>query len=266
MSAFETILYEEDEGVGTITLNRPGKLNAWTPAMEREVKAAVMSAGADSAVRAIVITGAGKAFCAGADVSNLEAVLAGDESLLPERVTSTDPFDQRYTYLLATPKPVIAAVNGTAAGVGLALTLFCDLRFVSARGSFAPVFARRGLIAEHGVAWMLPRLIGPMAAMTALMSGRTIGAEESVSLGLAQQLPYEDFVACARAAARDLVAASSPRSIAVIKRQVYRGLMQDLGAAVAEATDEQILCLRSADFAEGVAHFRERRAPRFTGG
>lgn len=265
MSVSDAILYAKADGIGTITLNRPDKLNAWTSAMERDVKAALQAAGADAEVRAIVITGAGKGFCAGADVSNLEAAAGGDTSLFPERVSNNDPFGQRYTYLLATPKPVIAAVNGVAAGVGFALTLFCDFRFVAAQGRFTPIFARRGLIAEHGAAWMLPRLIGPTAALDLLMSGRSIAAEEAVSLGLAKLISAEDFLSGVYAAVHDLVDASSPRSIAIIKRQVYRGLMQDLAQGVAEATDEQIASLQSADFAEGVAHFRERRPPRFTG-
>lgn len=265
MRLSDAVLYAKTDGIATITLNRPDKLNAWTPAMERDVKAAVQAAGADEQVRAIVITGAGKGFCAGADISNLAAAADGDTSLLPAPASNSDPFGQRYTYFLATPKPVVAAVNGVAAGVGFALTLFCDFRFVGQQGRFTPIFARRGLIAEHGAAWMLPRLIGPAAALDLLISGRSVDAEEAASLRLAKLVAAEKFLDGVYAAVHALVDASSPRSIGVIKRQVYRGLMQDLAQGVAEATEEQIASLQSADFAEGVAHFRERRPPRFTG-
>lgn len=263
---FREVLSEAEDGVATITLNRPDRLNAWTPSMESLLRTVLIAAGEDKAVRAIVLTGAGRGFCAGADVSNLEGVAKGTLQLpAADPVQQGGDFERRYSYLLAVPKPIIAAINGAAAGVGLVLALFCDLRYIAEGAKMTAIFARRGLIAEHGAAWMLPRLIGPMAALDMLLSGRSVGADEADALGLARKRPAQDFLSGVRTSARELVARSSPRSIAVIKRQVHQAWMQELSVAVADAEREQLISLRSDDFREGVAHFLERRDPQFTG-
>ncbi len=257
MSEYEQILYVADAGLATITLNRPDKLNAWTPLMEREFRAAIMRASADDDVRAIVVTGAGRAFCAGADLSG------GGPRVDPP--VSDDDFDQRYTYLLRTPKPIIAAINGAAIGVGLCIALFCDLRFAAAGAKLGTAFARRGLIAEHGAAWILPRLIGAQNAMDLLISARNIDAAEAQAMGLARLLAAEDFLSSVEGHARALIALSSPRSARIIKQQVYEGFMQSLAEAVTIADHEQRESLKSRDFREGVRAFLEKRSPAFTG-
>lgn len=260
------ILSTTDDGIATITLNRPDKLNAWTPEMGRLFRETMLAAGDDREVRAIVITGAGRGFCAGADMGNLAGAADGRYTLpplLPEQ--SGGDFERLYTFLLGIPKPVVSAINGPAAGIGLVLALFSDFRFMAEGAKMSAVFARRGLIAEHGVAWMLPRLIGPMAALDLLMSGRSIEAAEAAELRLAYRLPAEDFLGAVRRRVSDIVGASSPRSIGVIKRQVHVSWRQSLAEAVIDAETEQHASLRSNDFREGVAHFLERREPRFTG-
>lgn len=266
MPESRALISETAEGLTTITFNRPDRLNAWTPTMERELRESLMIAGDDSSVRAIILTGAGRGFCAGAEMSNLEGVASGAMEIPPvDPALQGGDFERRYSYLLAVPKPIIAAINGAAAGVGFVLALFCDLRYVAEGAKISAIFARRGLVAEHGAAWMLPRLIGPMSALDLLLSGRSIEADEAEWLGLARKLPSSNFLNAVEGKARELVSRSSPRSIAIIKRQVHQAWMQQLAVAVAEAEVEQAESLRSADFKEGIAHFLERREPRFTG-
>ncbi|MFN9262585.1 MAG: enoyl-CoA hydratase [Acidobacteriota bacterium] len=251
------VLYSVDERVATITLHRPEKLNAWTTAMDGAFRAAVREAGDDPEVRVVVVTGAGRGFCAGADMSLLATLAAeGAPAGLP----------LQFDYLQALPKPVIAAVNGPAVGLGLILTLHCDLRFASAEARFGTAFAKRGLIAEYGMAWMLPRLIGPANALDLLFSARIVDAAEALRLGLVNQVfPAPTFLFDVMAYAKELATAVSPRSMAVMKRQVYEGLAQSFDEASAVAGQEMELSLRSEDFREGVAHFLEKRPPSFTG-
>jgi enoyl-CoA hydratase/carnithine racemase len=253
------ILYAIEAGVCTITLNRPERLNAWNAQMETDFRTAIERASGDEAVRAILVTGAGRGFCAGADLSGGE---------LPPRAELTpndDDFDQRYSYLLRTPKPLIAAINGAAIGVGLCLTLFCDLRYAAEGAKLGTAFSRRGLIAEHGSAWMLPRLVGQMNALDLLLTGRTINASEAATMGLVRTLPAEGFLDAVTAVARDLVIYSSPRSMRVIKEQVHGGLRQTLAEAVTLADREQLASFTSNDFREGVRAFLDKRPPAFTG-
>src|SRR5262249_31150746 len=174
-----------------ITLHRPDRMNAWTAVMEKEVRAAFGSAAKDDGVRAIVLTGEGRAFCAGADMEGLGA-RAQDPKLasgLHGQEKSADNFDPRYSYLLAVPKPIIAGINGPVAGIGLVLALYCDLRYMAEGVKLSTSFARRGLICEYGSAWMLPRLVGTMNALDLMMSGRTMTAEEAAAMGLVRLLP-----------------------------------------------------------------------------
>ena len=174
------ILYEVKDHVATITLNRPEKLNAWTQVMEQEVRAAMEAAAADGAVRTIVVTGAGRGFCAGADLDRMKASLeSGKRGTLARHEAATDGitgievnYQQRFSYLLRVPKPIIAAINGPVAGIGLCFVLFTDLRYIAPSAKVTTAFARRGLIAEHGMSFMLPRLIGLMPALDLLYSAR----------------------------------------------------------------------------------------------
>ncbi len=271
------ILYDVSENIATITLNRPDKLNAWTGRMGIEVREAMEAAQADENVRVIILTGAGRGFCAGADMSLLTELAAKGHDAAAAQVLghqrqSKFGEDERpdylgtYSYFPSIKKPVIAAINGHAVGLGFILSLYCDLRFASSEAKFGTAFARRGLIAEYGVAWILPRLIGPANALDLLLSARIIDAAEAQRMGLANRVfPAETFVQNVREYALDLARSVSPRSMAVIKRQVYHGLLETLEEAAASAEEEILKSLRCEDFKEGVAHFAEKRPPRFTG-
>jgi len=274
-------LYEVAKRVATITLNRPDKLNAWTAVMEQEVRAAMVEAERDENVRVIVLTGAGRGFCAGADMSLLSTVAtkgldaaqraqavqtgAGSGSGSGDSGVRAD-FQKKYSYFPGMSKPVIAAINGPAVGLGLVIALYCDLRFASDAARFSTAFARRGLIAEYGMAWMLPRLVGHANALDLLFSARLIDAAEAFRMGLANQVyPQDEFQEKVREYAAELAANVSPRSLRVIKRQVYDAMFQPLGEAFEIAEREMLESLRCEDFKEGVAHFVEKRAPVFTG-
>lgn len=262
--SYTELLYAVTERVATITLNRPDRMNAWTPTMEAEFRVAIAAASADDEVRAIVVTGAGRGFCAGADMGRLQNSAAGAAPLAAPP-SGEGNFDQRYSYLLAVPKPLIAAINGSVAGVGLCITLYCDLRFMAEGARLATSFARRGLVAEHGSAWMLPRLIGPMNAADLLLSGRTVDAVEAASLGLVRMLPAERFLAAVQARAAEFANLSSPRSMRIIKQQLQAAPFQSLAEATRFADAEIPKCRDTEDFKEGVASFVEKRAPNFTG-
>jgi len=268
-------LYNVTDRVATITLNRPDKLNAWTAVMEQEVRSAMEDAERDANVRVIVLTGAGRGFCAGGDMSLLSRVADHglDESTC-ERVLRTarrhegvrPDFEKKYSYFPAGGKPVIAAINGPVVGLGLVITLYCDLRWASDAARFSTAFARRGLIAEYGMAWMLPRLVGLPNALDLLFSARMIDAAEALRMGLVNQVfPQDVFSDKVREHARDLASGVSPRSLRVIKRQVYGAMFQTLAEAFELSEREMLASLQSEDFKEGVAHFLEKRAPSFTG-
>ena len=274
---YEEILYTVANRVATITLNRPNRLNAWTPIMEEEVRRAMYGASADDAVRVIVLTGAGRGFCSGADMAALEdsanrGVLTLIEVKTEEKQAGKDAsnvrpdFQKRHSYFPAIPKPIIAAINGPAAGLGLILTLYCDLRFASERARFSTVFSRRGLIAEHGVSWLLPKIVGLSNALDLLFSARMIDAQEALRIGLVDKVfPEEGLMAGVLAYANELATLVSPRSLGIIKRQVYNAQFQTLAEAIHTADEEMLSSIQSEDFKEGVAHFVEKRAPAFTG-
>jgi enoyl-CoA hydratase/carnithine racemase len=271
-------LYTVADRVATITLNRPDKLNAWTSTMDQEVRAAMHEAERDPDVRVIILTGAGRGFCAGADMSLLGSIAQegvahyrDGESFLRntgngERANTRPDFQKKYSYFPSIPKPVIAAVNGPAVGLGFILTLYCDLRFASEAARFGTAFAKRGLIAEYGLAWMLPRLIGPASALDMLFSARLVDAQEALRMRLVNQVfPQDTFLESVRAYAKDLAYNVSPRSMGIIKNQVYNAMFQTLSEAFDTAEQEMLKSLQCEDFKEGVAHFVEKRAPAFTG-
>ena len=270
-------LYNVANRVATITLDRPDKLNAWTATMEQEVRAAMEEAEHDQNVRVIVLTGAGRGFCAGADMSLLGAIAQrglGDrsqESFLRNtsnggRQNVRPDFHKKYSYFPSIEKPVIAAVNGPAVGLGFIISLYCDLRFASDSARFGTAFAKRGLIAEYGLAWLLPRLIGPANALDMLFSARLVDAREALRMGLVNQVfPQNAFLDSVYAYAHDLAHNVSPRSMRVIKEQVYNAMFQTLSEAFETAEKEMVQSLQCEDFKEGVAHFVEKRAPAFTG-
>src|SRR3954453_1272358 len=220
---YDNIIYEIDDPVATITLNRPEKLNAFTGAMLRELRDAVGRAAADRAVVGIVITGAGRGFCAGLDAAELGATTQRGSASRP--TVADDDVPGLFTWLLRVDKPVIAAVNGVAAGGGFVLAVMADVRFASAEASFTTIFSKRGLIAEHGTTWIVPRLLGAGRALDLLRTSRKIGAEEAYRMGLVEyRVEPEELLARARQYVVDLAEQVSPASLRDTKRLVYHHL------------------------------------------
>lgn len=268
--SFAEIDYKVTGHVAIVTLNRPEQLNAWTAVMGREVRKAMEMAAADDHVRVIVLTGAGRGFCSGADMKLLSGISTGGGSTeaadAPFDANSRSDFQRKNTYFPAIPKPIIAAVNGPCAGLGMCFALFCDMRFAADNAVFTTAFARRGLIAEHGMSWTLPRLIGMSAATDLLLSGRKVAADEALRLKLVDRVyPAADLMPAVLAYAKDLAELSSPRSLRVMKKQLWDTQMQTLNEAMDVADHEMALSFKSDDFKEGVKHFMEKRAPAFTG-
>jgi enoyl-CoA hydratase/carnithine racemase len=255
----EVVLIEVEQDVALLTLNRPDRLNAWTAEMQTAYFDLLEDCAAREDVRAIVVTGAGRGFCAGADMENLEALAGGDaEHAGFER----DP--RPVSFPLGIPKPIVAAINGACAGIGLVHALMCDLRFAASGAKFTTAFSRRGLVAEHGISWLLPRLIGHARALDLLLSGRVLLGEEAAQLGLVNRaLEHSAVVDQSLAYARELARECSPASMAAIKRQVYADYDRTLRETMDEANRLMLQSFSAADFAEGVQSFLERRSPHF---
>lgn len=269
---YQEIDYAVDDPVATITLNRPQALNAWTMRMGAEVKHALATAEADPRVVGIVITGAGRGFCAGADLKDLRSMTEGRAPTDPSAELAANPGDPEagdsfrgtYTYVISVRKPVIAAINGPVAGMAIPIVLACDLRFASDRATFTTAFSRRGLIAEWGVSWLLPRVVGTAHALDLLFSARRVDAEEAARIGLVNRVvPHDELLAAARAYVADLAANCSPASMAIMKRQVWQHWQSELGPAEKEAIRLMVESFSRPDFREGVVSFLEKRPPRF---
>ena len=277
MPVYEEIRYDVEDPVATITLSRPEVLNAWTDRMAAEVRHAVAAAEDDPRVVGIVITGAGRGFCAGADLSRLAAIGTGEGPPASpaglDDALDADPGDPSfgddlhlgtYTYLMSVPKPVIAAINGPVAGMGVPIVLACDLRFMAEDAILMTAFVQRGLIAEWGTSWLLPRLAGTAVALDLLFSSRKISGVEAAALRVVNAaLPREEVLAHAQQYVRDLAATSSPTSMAIMKRQVYQQLHAGLLSAERGARELMLESFSRNDFREGVSSFVERRPPSF---
>lgn len=273
--SYQTVLYDVADGIATVTLNRPDKLNAWTRQMQGEVKDAMLRAASDEAVRAIILTGAGRGFCAGADMEVLTAASTGGAVNSATPRPAVDPtasvnaradFRMTHSYFPAIAKPIVAAVNGPCAGLGFVIALYCDMRFAGESAMFTTSFAQRGLIAEHGLSWLLPKLVGLPHAADLLYSARKVRAPEALQLGLVQRLfPDRDLMAQTRAYLKTIVEDVSPRSVAIMKRQIWEAQFQTLSEATVIANHDMEQSFSAADFKEGVAHFLEKRKARFTG-
>ena len=272
---YKEILYDVSDRIATVTLNRPEKLNAFTDRTMQEIKHAMALAEMDEEVVAIILTGTGRGFCAGADMTMLGDIQAAGDISVMHQETGLEPlepgdksmglnFVSGYSYFLTIRKPIIAAVNGPVAGVGLAMALFCDLRFASEDAAFVTSFAQRGLVAEAGTSWLLPQLMGPSRALDFLWSGRKVGGAEAVELGLANKaFPADELISGTRAYIRTLVETASPTSLMHMKRQIYQHMMLDLGPAMKDMSALVQRSVQWPDFREGISSFLERRPPQF---
>ena len=274
------ILVTTNDGITKIILNRPDKLNAWTTRMGNEVKKAIEMAGQDKECRCIVVTGSGRGFCAGADMGGLKDIADGDIEREIEVDMEIKPyqadqnlgpqisknFEGRFAYMYNCPKPIIAMINGACAGIGLIFSLYADLRFATNEAKFTTAFASRGLIAEHGIAWLLPRLIGEAHALDLLLTARIFKGAEAESLGLVNKSlcneELEDFV---NNYAKRIAESVSPRSMTIMKRQIRAGYSQTFVESLKIADKEMFSSFEQDDFKEGVESFVESRAPKFRG-
>lgn len=255
----EVVQMTIEQGVALLRLNRPERLNAWTDEMERTYFGLLDECAASAQVRVIVVTGAGRGFCAGADMQQLQELSDGEASE-ERRSRARRP----QSFPTSVPKPIIAAINGACAGIGLVQALMCDLRFAAEGAKLTTAFARRGLVAEHGISWILPRLVGPARALDLLLSARVVLAQEAAELGLVNRaIAPERLLEETIAYARDLAVNCSPASMATIKRQVYADFEHTLADTIAAADRLMLASFTAPDFAEGVSSFVERREPSF---
>ncbi|TDJ40929.1 MAG: enoyl-CoA hydratase [Gammaproteobacteria bacterium] len=270
---YQDINYDVREPVAIITMNRPDALNAFTSRMLAEIRHALAAAERDPDVVGIVLTGAGRGFCAGMDMNALNQMSSGTDEggddLSELAASPGDPnmgenFQTTYSYLLSVRKPLLAAINGACAGLGFAVAMLCDMRFVERSAKFSTAFSKRGLIAEHGISWILPRLIGPSRALDLLWSARKFDGVEAERLGLADRL-VEDGASLDAALGyiEELAASAAPNSLMVMKQQVYRHLNMPLGEAMKETNTLMAESLSRPDFREGVRSFIEKRPPEF---
>jgi 2-(1,2-epoxy-1,2-dihydrophenyl)acetyl-CoA isomerase len=257
-TTYETILVEVADGVATVTLNRPDTLNALNVGMRRELLAAFKAAGRDETVRAVVLTGAGRGFCSGAD-------LRGGATERAYRRVLTDEYNPLIVAIRELPKPVIAAVNGVAAGAGVSIALACDLVYASDEARFIQAFIRIGLVADSGSTRTLVRTLGRHRAAQLIFSGEPLGAAEAMAAGLVNEVvPADQLSATARTAASKLAAAPT-RAIGLAKRAINHAEDALLGESLAMEASLQELAGRTEDHAEGAAAFSEKREPRFVG-
>ncbi len=257
-TAADAVLYEVRGRVALVTLNRPERLNAWNADLAAGYFDSLDRAAADPEVAAIVVTGAGRGFCAGADMDVLQGIGSGGSG------GGGEPDTRDATYAMSIPKPIIAAVNGACAGLGLVHAVACDIRFAAEGAKFTTAFSRRGLIAEHGISWTLPRLVGQANALDLLLSGRVVLAEEAKELGLvARVYPPDRLLDETLAYADDLATNAAPTSMAIMKHQVYRHPQLPLDQAMTESNGFMRASLKRSDFKEGVSSFLEKRPPDF---
>ena len=268
----KVVTYAVSGGVATITLNRPERLNSWTGRMHAEYRWALAEAAADPVVRAVVVTGAGRGFCSGADARALSGHVAKgayDPGVAPAELARPGygvrpEYDHPFAFHYGIPKPIVAAINGPAAGVGLVLACYCDIRFAAAGAKLTTSAPRLGLPAEYGLSWVLPRLVGIGHAADLLLSSRVVLAEEAATMGLVNKvLPSSELLPFTMAYAGALATEVSPGAVAAAKAQLYADLHGDVGTAV--EVSERLLdeLVQGPDHAEGVAAWHERRPPRF---
>ncbi len=271
LSELKATRYEVREAIATITLHRPERMNAWTGRMHSEYRSLLGRAAEDTAVRVIVVTGSGRSFCVGADSAALEGHVARgsydpgiDEDLARPGYGVRDEFDADFAHQFGIAKPIIAAINGPAAGVGLVLACYCDLRFAAAGVKLTTSHGRLGLPAEYGLSWLLPRLIGLTRANDLLLSSRVVMSEEAATFGLVNRvMAKEDLMGETYAYAAQLATEIAPSSLAATKLAIYEDLHRDVANSVRDASDAMSAMMGGADFAEGVAALTAHRSPVF---
>ena len=270
-SPLEATLYGVADGIATITLDRPERLNAWTATMSAEYRSHLQAASDDPAVRVVVVTGNGRGFCAGADSDDLagHASRGAYDSGAPDDVATPGygvrpEFDAELAYHFGVGKPILAAINGPVAGIGFALACYCDLRFAARGTTFTTAHGRLGLPCAFGLAWLLPKLIGLPRALDLILSSRSIDADEALDLGLVTKVvDGPDLLDHVYGYARLLATTVSPASLAASKRQVYEAFHQSVAEAVHSAEAMLDPTMAGHDYREGVAALREKRAPVF---
>lgn len=255
-----TLLFQIQDSIATITLNRPDRLNALLPDMGLQYADLLRQADANKAVRAIIVTGAGRGFCSGAD---LEVLMQGPEAL--QGYLSGQRIDALPTVAFTLNTPVITAINGPCAGIGFVMALSADIRFASHSATFSSSFSRLGLIAEYGSAWLLPRIIGLPAATELLLSGRTLNSTQALEIGMVHDV-CDDAYEAARKWASDLIRYSSPTSVAVIKQQLLESNNQTLNEAIESSLIAMAESFTRPDLAEALGARIEKRPARFTSG
>lgn len=262
--AYETVLYDSSGGVATVTLNRPDNLNAINTALAEEIQKALAEAAGDPGVRCVVITGAGRGFCAGADLAQLEdAYKAGEPPALGDMLRAR--YHPVILPIVNMEKPVVASVNGVAAGAGASLAFACDFRIASEHAKFFQAFVKVGLVPDSGSTYFLPRLVGIAKAIELAMLGDIVDAEEALRIGLVTKVvPAADLASETRAFA-DRLASGPTRAYALAKKALRFGAVQDLESALDYEADLQNQVALSADHLEGVKAFMEKRAPKFEG-
>jgi len=259
--AVEGILFTKEEGIATITFNRPGRLNAVTDAMRTEVHRIATELRSDDGVKVLIITGAGEAFSSGADTGELTADYSGPiEPHILKR-----PFGWWILPVRYFPKPTIAAIPGIAAGTTYSLALACDFRIASEKARFSMVFVKRGLIPDGGATYYLPRIVGVSKALELMLMGDTIDAGEAERLGIVNRVvPHDELMNAARELAMRIAKGPSV-AVELIKRGVYKGIDNDLESELDYESLAQRICFQTEDFREGVASFIEKRPPQFKG-
>ena len=261
---YKCLLYEVKDAVATLTLNRPERLNALGDTLRDDLQDAVTRASEDPEVRVMIVTGAGKGFCSGGDVKAMnERKESGSGRPLIEKVAPGR--DRTVLALRDCPKPVIAAVNGAAAGAGMNLALCCDMRLASTAAKFAQAFVKRGLHPDWGGTYFLPRIVGAAKACELIFTGEVIDAQEALRLGIVSAVyPPEELLPAAHALARR-IAEGPPIAIRLAKRAIYHNLDSDLRQALEFETFAQNICFDTEDAAEGIRAFVEKRPPAFRG-
>jgi len=268
---YQEILYNTLDGVATITINRPDTLNALTSLTQAEIKHALFISDTTEEVIGTVITGAGRGFCSGVDMKSLGKISDDGkrtQDAFNHLEVSFENENKNFlgspAYFLALKKPLIAAINGACAGLGFSYATFCDMRFMERTAKLVTSFSPRGLIAEHGTSWILPKIIGPSHALDLMWTSRRVDAEEAYRIGYANRLSEngealkeaQDFIF-------NLAKTSAPYSLMMMKKQIYQHLNQDLGLSNTESTKWMDESLKRDDFKEGIKSFLEKRSPNF---